>query len=860
MRNKLLITTALITMLSIGQTYAYTITENTDLNTIFENGTAGEEIWSMSGFEGTLTTNDINISSSAASPILYATGNDSTIILGSNDTNNLEIASTTAKGTAIFATKNGKIELQGKTVLISSPSRTVFASGSHKDNSSGKITVTGKTIDITGSKDYGVAAVERSFIDLTASERINIDAEYSGVHVQSNSQPKDNRTEFSTINITAPEINISGGTNAVVAMSQGILNIEGNTSLKGESAIVARGDAVVNINKSGEHRVKMEGNIDFDHDADTSGTNVDATLNVILNGEDSYWTGNTISNYNSTTPYDENDKKFKVSNATIDLNNGAKWNATEVQKFEELNSKGKYEGSHYVALNNLNINNGTVNILRQDGISIDNLNAKDASFDGGILNINDTMNVSGVLTLNNEGITGDNATINFADGSSLKTALSEEIPEKSIISAKTISGTTAMVFETGSNGGMIKFTGDQSGFNFADNILFNVEQKEGVYTFTKKSTADLATAVNATENHANALVALTSGTSDNETFNTIAHSVNDILQSGDKTKITSALDVATTLSPEIAPMVHHTQTETVNQVFSAVSSRLSGGSVSSGSQGLSSGDNGIESGAVWLKGLYNHAKLEDDTTHNVKGFTADSYGVAFGIEKFVTDTVKAGLGYAYTDTDISGFRRDTDAYTHTAFIYGEYKPSAWFINTTASYNWSDYKEKKSVLNHEVKGNYDADTLALQAVGGYDFIINGYTLTPETGLRYIHISQDGYTDSLGTRVSGNDSDILTGIIGARISRYFSLNNINFRPELRVAATYDLKNDDASAWSMLANGASYQVRGEELKRFAVELGAGLTAELSDSFEVTASYEGRFRQNYYDNTGMLSAKYKF
>lgn len=70
MRNKLLITTALITMLSIGQTYAYTITENTDLNTIFENGTAGEEIWSMSGFEGTLTTNDINISSSAASPIL----------------------------------------------------------------------------------------------------------------------------------------------------------------------------------------------------------------------------------------------------------------------------------------------------------------------------------------------------------------------------------------------------------------------------------------------------------------------------------------------------------------------------------------------------------------------------------------------------------------------------------------------------------------------------------------------------------------------------------------------------------------------------------------------------------------------
>lgn len=319
------------------------------------------------------------------------------------------------------------------------------------------------------------------------------------------------------------------------------------------------------------------------------------------------------------------------------------------------------------------------------------------------------------------------------------------------------------------------------------------------------------------------------------------------------------VDALTAVAPEVAPMVQQTQSETTNQVFGAVSTRLTGGSISTGGEGMASGDSIFKRGAMWVQGLFNKSKLDD--TSKAKGFDADSSGIAFGAEKFVNDDVKVGVGYAYTNTDIDGFMRSTDVDTHTAIVYGEYKPSNWYVNGIATYGWSDYEEKKSVAGVGVKADYDVETFGLQAMTGYDMQVNGFGLTPEAGLRYVHIKQDAYKDSADQKVSGNDSDILTGVIGAKISKSWELENgINIKPEVRVAATYDLMNDDVNSVVTLANGSAYAVEGEALDRFGMEFGAGVTAEVNDNVELSLGYEGKFREDYQDHTGLINAKYKF
>ena len=128
------------------------------------------------------------------------------------------------------------------------------------------------------------------------------------------------------------------------------------------------------------------------------------------------------------------------------------------------------------------------------------------------------------------------------------------------------------------------------------------------------------------------------------------------------------------------------------------------------------------------------------------------------------------------------------------------------------------------------------------------------------MRYAHIKQDSYRDSAGQRISSENQDILTGIAGVKASKDFTLENgMKLRPEARLAMTYDLMDGENDAIVNIGS-ASYRINGEQLDRFGIEAGAGLTAELNDKWDVSAGYEGKFRDDFNDHTGILSAKYKF
>lgn len=393
-----------------------------------------------------------------------------------------------------------------------------------------------------------------------------------------------------------------------------------------------------------------------------------------------------------------------------------------------------------------------------------------------------------------------------------------------------------------------------------NNLLYNLKgvDDEGKITgneitVSKKDSSEVAAGVaanGANGNQAGTIAAFVDGLSGNAQADNITNQISTLVQSGN---VKGAARLAKEVAPVAAPVAQSQVTETTNQVFGAVATRLSGGSVSSAAEGKSSGDSVFERAAMWVQGLFNKSKYDGSND-----FKTDSTGLALGAEKYLNSDVKVGVGYAYTNSDVKQGDRKIDVDTHTAFVYGEYKPSDWYVNGIASYNWGDYDEKKY---GGLSGKYDVNSIALQAMTGYDFHMNGAVVTPEAGLRYINIHQDSYTDTAGQRVSENSSDYLTGIVGAKIKKDYTLSNgMNIRPEARLAMTYDLVNDNSNASVMLANGSAYQVRGEALDRFGVEAGVGLTAEVDDNVEVSLGYEGKFRDHYKDHTGLLNAKYKF
>lgn len=336
----------------------------------------------------------------------------------------------------------------------------------------------------------------------------------------------------------------------------------------------------------------------------------------------------------------------------------------------------------------------------------------------------------------------------------------------------------------------------------------------------------------------------------------LAEKLHQLAQSSKNGEFNAAL---TALAPEIAPVVRAVSMEIVNQVFSAVSSRMTSGGVYEQAEGLSAGDGLFNQAATWIQVLTNKSKLDD--TAKAYGFDVDTNGVAMGIEKQFDARYKAGIGYAYSNSDVDAFMRDTNVEAHTFFAYGEYKPSRWFVNGIAAYTFSDYDENKNVAGGNYRAKYDVESLGLQVMAGYDALVKGVNVTPEAGFRYYRFDRNSYTDAAGQSVSSKKMDVLTAVLGTKVSKDFvTCGGTHWKPEARLALTYDIVSDKDNALIGLQNGAGYVVEGERLKRFGVETGAGIVIDVNDRFETRVGYEGKFRDNYTDHSGVLNLKYKF
>lgn len=195
-------------------------------------------------------------------------------------------------------------------------------------------------------------------------------------------------SDLSTININADDIYINATTtgssekgysaNAIVAQSQGVMNINGNLEAHATSAAIStRGDSTIKINEDGLHSTKLYGNIDFNYDGKTSGTVADATVIVNFSGSDSIWVGNSSVSYGTGKPSDQS--YLDVFNLRIKLQNGAVWEPTVIDEIEN----NVTEGLENIPLNNLVLNDATINIKNSEQtVKVQNLEGT-----GGTINV-----------------------------------------------------------------------------------------------------------------------------------------------------------------------------------------------------------------------------------------------------------------------------------------------------------------------------------------------------------------------------------------------------------------------------------------------------------------------------------------
>ena len=261
------------------------------------------------------------------------------LYLGNENTKNIII------NTNVSGTGNGTIGLWAYNQYVGT---------AYQTNDGPQINVNGDNLTITvhaeDASSYGICAQNSSTVTTGTPATININA---------------NNT---TINATS---GLADAGSAIVAMSEGIVNINSNLVVNADNAIVARGGAVVKINEDGSKTTKLNGDINFNYDKATSGTKVDADVVVNLTGTDSYWNGNAVVSWGSGSIPDE--EKAEVSGMDLVVADGAQWNPEYVNE-----SDGETSGTTAIAVNNLTANDGIINLnnMKDQELKIENLSGE----------------------------------------------------------------------------------------------------------------------------------------------------------------------------------------------------------------------------------------------------------------------------------------------------------------------------------------------------------------------------------------------------------------------------------------------------------------------------------------------------
>lgn len=242
--------------------------------------------------------------------------------------------------------KNENINITGKNI-----SYTVLADG-NSAGQGGHITLgDGNTqnvnISATGKNAYGMMSLYGGSNITVNGDTLTINAKGTGyaigMQAQSNSNEPaakiDINTKNTVINASTDNDNVKPGEEhtaiGIVAYSGSTVKIDNNLTVNAGTAISTRGYSTININQGGTGTVKMNGDISFNYDKDTSKTPIDSTVNLNLTNEESYLNGNIIKTGNppkdtiKTGNPPEDTTIDAVKDMNLSLSNGATWTSTE---------------------------------------------------------------------------------------------------------------------------------------------------------------------------------------------------------------------------------------------------------------------------------------------------------------------------------------------------------------------------------------------------------------------------------------------------------------------------------------------------------------------------------------------------
>jgi outer membrane autotransporter protein len=263
---------------------------------------------------------------------------------------------------------------------------------------------------------------------------------------------------------------------------------------------------------------------------------------------------------------------------------------------------------------------------------------------------------------------------------------------------------------------------------------------------------------------------------------------------------------------------------------------------------------------------------DQDNRGGVSGYDGDSRGLVAGVDGDLNDTVKLGLAFAYSNSQLDSKSRvaasNSDTDTFQLVAYGSKAlDERTELNLQADLGWSETDGARAITfvapTRVARSQYDSTSFHLGAGLARTFSLSSTTqIAPEGRIDYTRIDSDSYTETgagaLNLNVASNRAEALELGMGLKLAHKVS-DKTQFNANVGVA--YDTINDQAIISSaFVGGGAAFVTPGLQPDPWIGRVGVGLTTTLDNGAEIIASYDVEAREDFSNQTASIKMRWAF
>jgi autotransporter-associated beta strand protein len=239
-------------------------------------------------------------------------------------------------------------------------------------------------------------------------------------------------------------------------------------------------------------------------------------------------------------------------------------------------------------------------------------------------------------------------------------------------------------------------------------------------------------------------------------------------------------------------------------------------------------------------------------------------GVNYRLDKGFVLGASVSSGSIHGDTDADG--TNVRVKRKALAVFGSlWSPDRFFAGAHVSNGWSDYRLLRKALGDTLSGTPSGSDVGVGVVAGQEWRMGSLLPRVEGSLDYTRLTQKGATETNGPGaliVDEASRSTVKGRLGGSVA-YEILGGTNaLRPYVSLFWVNQALDDDLKSTARLASGAgsSFSAVAGTVSRNSLEVGAGISSNLTPSTSLSLGYEGTYNSDYRVHRLDVRANYQF